>query len=329
MRTNEYKTAEDYEALGRALKKNTSDAYDRDIRRFLNAGYTIYSTVNQVKQYLIESAQGANGTTLSPQSLDIFLGSLKKRRNDDPALRDLTESLACPTIKQCMDGIRSHHSKPPKQAGAFITTELIQIYDYLAERSVSAPTELEQLTAIRDQALLSCGFWRGLRADSIGHIRSDSVKIERGIASMFIPKAKQVKDGSGLTLTFEPWAMLNPVDPIMKWSETLPLGCTKLFPAIHFSKGVRYPETGMNRKQVGSVLKGWCHELGIDGSKISAHSLRHSLGFFGGRYMTIPELMNQGDWQSVDSVMKYIGEGDRIASIKRAISSEMLMLGRD
>ena len=319
-------TVEELKEAGRALKKNSRDALASDLKRFLLCGYPILCTTADLERYLADSAQGLNGNALAPVSLERFLASFRKLYRTDNRLKGLPDPSQAQSIAEVMAGIRLHYAKPPKQAGALSIEQLQALYSHLQRLSTEGTSELIRLTATRDWALMSMAFWRGLRADTLGAIRADAVIVEEGALSVFIPKEKQVKEHKGRVVRFEGWPLLNPVPAMKAWLAWIPNLNAMLFPAVHYTRGVRHPEKGMTRQQVTKLLRGRLEELGLESGPYSAHSFRHSLGNWGGMHLSVRDLMAQGGWTSLKSVEKYIQDNRRIQSLAKAVQREMELI---
>lgn len=324
---NGYMAAEDYKAAGRKLKRNSIAAMESDLKRFLSCGYSLLCTTSDLERYLSDSAQGLNGKPLSPDTLARFLSSFRKRYRTDNRLTGIADPSQSQSMTDLMAGLYLNHGKPPKQAASLTMEQLQKLYHWLETQAGSNNSELTRLTASRDWALICTAFWRGLRADTIGAIRADAVTVEKECLSIYIPKEKQIKEHKGRVVRFEGWSILNPVPAMQSWLAHNPQREGMLYPAVHYSRGIRYPEKGMNRQQITNLLRGRLLEIGVKNvNRYSAHSFRHSLGKWGGMNLGVRDLMAQGGWSSIKSVERYITDSRRVQSLSRAVKDESLRL---
>lgn len=307
--------------LGRALKANTHKAMVSDMKRFWAAGYSITTDDRGLCQYLTDSAQGLNGTRLAPRSCARFISSFIRYYRMQPALRDLPCPAASERVKSTLAGLRLQFGRPAKQAPGLSITVLTTLYAELTRQLDSAATPVARMTAARDRALLAVGFWRGVRADTLSLLRADGVEFHPdGTMTVYFPKEKQHRSNEGRAVAFEPWPILNPVLATAAWLAYFPDRQACLFPAIHPGLGVRKPEVGMDRQKITLLLRRRLHDIGVaDADRYSAHSLRHSLGLWGGQFLDIKDLMEQGGWASINSVARYISRHQRVASLAEAV----------
>lgn len=311
MTTDRFLGAEDYAAIAASRKKNTQAAIQSDLNRLMAAGYDLlYVTPAELADYLAGAVQGRFGKPLKPTTLVRFLSTLRKFHQNAGILSPADNLV----VKQTMQGIQYKEGTAPKQALALEETTLMKLGDYLASRATGS--DFDAKLAARDLALISLGFWRGLRADTFTGIKTNDctwIPLDgRQALQVTLRQEKQNKEGGPRQVVFEASPFLCPIDALQRW---LSLARAKgpLFPKFDLRKAdpeADYPKQGVHRNDVTRLLRTRLQEIGFkEVGGFSAHSLRHSFGRWAGdKGLPLDVIMSVGDWKSVDSARRYLEE---------------------
>lgn len=246
------KTSDDRLAfyLEAAQASSTRRAYLSDLRHFEAWGGSVPALSETVARYLADHAGQLAVSTLR-RRVAALAWAHREVEIDDP-----TKS---PIIRKLMRGIERHHLSAQKQATPLLVGHLQAI-----QRSLGTTRR-----DVRDRALLSVGFFGGLRGAELLSLRRSDVRMLDGRAELIIRRSKTDQVGRGRVVCIPRLeAELCPTSALERWVGEGDAGHAWVFPANARSNGP------LSTRQLGRIIKRRVSQIGLDPRGYSTHSLR-------------------------------------------------------
>jgi len=163
-----------------ATRPNTRRAYQFDIQHFIGWGGQLPATPEDLIRYLHEHALLLNARTLSRRL--IALSHWHRYQGfPDPTAHDV--------ISKTLRGIHNTHGVPQEKAAAFSLEQIAQIVSYLNQQN--------DLTALRNSALLQVGFFGAFRRSELVAIQAEHITWVPEGMKILIPRSKTDPTGQG------------------------------------------------------------------------------------------------------------------------------------
>ena len=163
-----------------ATSNNTRQAYQADIRHFVQWGGLLPTTAGVIMRYLQQYAD-----KLNPRTLMRRLTALKNWH--------LSQGFTDPTIhlavRKTLTGIKNVHGTP-KDKALPITTEILMAMANYLEQS-------DRLIDCRNNAILQIGFFGAFRRSELVAIKWDNIRFLPEGIEILIPRSKTDQEGEG------------------------------------------------------------------------------------------------------------------------------------
>ena len=202
-----------------------------------------------------------------------------------------------PATDRVLAGFRreGHHRGRGQVAG--ISWEMA---DTIAELIASA--EPGSLSALRDAALVSVMSDAMLRVSEVAALRcSDIQEDEDGAGLVSIRQSKTDQEGEGAVLFLGPGTM----ERIRTWKTAAGFNTGPLFRPVRVGGAVR--KAPLSDRSVRQVIKDRAKQVGIEGVRVSGHSLRiGSAQSLARRGASLVELQQAGRWTSPHMPGRYV-----------------------
>lgn len=273
-----------------ATSHNTRRAYQADILHFEKWGGVLPTTTETVLTYLQAFANKLNVRTLSRR-----LTALKNWH----LYQEFPDPTQHPAVRKTLAGISRLHGKPKEKAPPLLPEHLLQIITSLKKQ--------KSLHAARDSALLQLAFFGAFRRSELVAICYDHLAWKQQGIEILIPHSKtdQTHEGQYCALPHGN-QLLCPVQALKQWLELSSITQGPIFRRIH-PKGY-LNDAALVPLSVTNILKKRANEANIpQAENFSSHSLRRGLATSASRDgATLPAIMRQGRWKSVNTVIEYI-----------------------
>jgi integrase len=295
-----------------ATAGNTREAYRSDIRHFERWGGKLPTDTETVVRYC-----EAHADTLNPRTLQRRVVAIRQFHKylgfPDPTQH--------PLVSKTLRGIQNVHGQPKVQAAPLLLLDIEALVAHLAT--------VDTLTAKRDAALITLGFFAALRGRELIGLQVDFIKSEPEGLWITLPRSKTDPTGEGQSCAVPRLdSDICPVRALETWQTASGIQSGHLFPSIN-----RWQKMGtkpMTIDGLNHMLRRWAKALQFpEAVRISSHSLRRGMATSASSAgASIKSIMRQGRWRHEGTVLQYIEAGqkfnDNAASMiaKKSSSSE-------
>jgi len=295
------------EYLNQAMAEQTKVSYQKALKRFINAGYSIPATPEQVAEYL-SHAQTKTGMTPRPTTLKTWLSALGFAHKA-LGLNNPCDSLL---VRQVLKGIKRTHGIAQRQARPLLKKEVISIL----------PTEgvgKKRVKAIRDTALILIGFSGMFRCSELVKLQiSDLTETDEGMVILLRQsKTDQNKQGRQIGIPRAKEGEVCPVQALKAWLVELKKhgitdGSLLRNTDRKNGKGGVIGES-LTTRSVSRLLKNHAEKAGIDPTLVSGHSLRAGAATeLALRGVDLWKIQQQGGWKDIRMLVERYIRGARI-----------------
>ena len=268
---------------------------------------TLPATPETVALYISDAAgRGLKASTISRRLTAISV--LHKAANlDSPALDE--------RVKDVFKGIKREHGSFEKGAAPLLTPTMKRIILVARE---SAETEAQKRSAVRDAALLLVGYAGAFRRSEIASLNIEDIEFVEDGATILLRRSKTDQEGKGRkrALPYGSHPETCPVRNLRRWLGLLEEDGSEherkdegpIFRPIDRHGNIR--AGALSDRSVCEVVKKRAHAAGLNRDRYSGHSLRAGLATAASAAgVSQKSIMDQGDWKSVQTVMRYVREG--------------------
>lgn len=304
--------------LNKPSSENTERSYESGVDHFLYAwGGKLPATELDLCKYLkyfgdvigrdfdalpVAQQNPDNDPRLNIRTLEIRLSNLAEwyRRH---SFQDATQS---PAVRKQLRELKKVFSRPKKKANPLWADDVMRVSQSLLTQrddidESSAKSRVAYATALRDNAFLLMGWWRGFRASEMVALRHDMISLERKPArrgraervqlKVFLSSTKgdRQNDGEEYTLPALPEIPeLCPVAAYLAWrdfaldqrdTKHAQLASTPLSGSV-FCKiyvGGQPSFNPLHENSVNKLLKAFLKKGGLNYSDYSSHSMRRGI----------------------------------------------------
>ena len=202
-----------------------------------------------------------------------------------------------PATDRILAGFRREGQQRGRGQVVGISWEMADTIAHLVETSEPA-----SLSALRDAALVSIMSDAMLRVSEVAALRcSDIEEAEDGAGLVSIRRSKTDQEGEGAVLFLGPGTM----ERIRTWKTAAGFNSGPLFRPIRVGGAVR--KGPLSDRSVRQVIKDRAKQVGIDGVRVSGHSLRiGSAQSLARRGASLVELQQAGRWTSPHMPGRYV-----------------------
>lgn len=281
--------------LQRATAENTRTAYRSDIRHFQRWGGKLPTDTATVIRYC-----EAYADTLNPRTLKRRLVALKQFH----CYQGFTDPTAHPLVTKTLKGIANTHGTPRAQAPALRLDQLHALLEHI--------DSIQSLSARRDAALISLGFFAALRGRELVAVQVEHLTLEPKGLTLILPRSKTDPTGEGLTCAVP--RLEKPYCPswaLERWQAESGIQTGFLFPGIN--RWERCATKPLSLHGLNHRLRQWAEDIGLpEAAKLSSHSLRRGLATSASAAgASFKSIMRQGRWRHEGTVLEYIEAGQQ------------------
>jgi site-specific recombinase XerD len=210
-------------------------------------------------------------------------------------------------VKDVFKGIKREHGSLEKGAAPLLTPTIKRMIVVAHE---SAESAAQEKAACRDAALLLVGYAGAFRRSELSSLRVEDVEFVEDGATVLLRRSKTDQEGKGdkRALPYGSHPQTCPVRNLRRWLEVLSEAEGPVFRPIdrHGNLG----EAALSDRSVCEVVKRRAQAAGLSRERYSGHSLRAGLATAASAAgVSQRSIMDQGDWKSVQTVMRYVREG--------------------
>jgi integrase len=288
--------------LGASLSDNTRINYASGLKHFIDWGGTLPCDTMTLINYVTDCAEFYNPVTITYRVYAIaYWHKLNKKINP-------TDDVY---FAQIMKGIKNTKGKIAKRATSLTKADIDLIHDNLIARG--------RLIDLRDNALIQIGFYGAFRRAELTAILIENIAFEDEGIKITIPRSKTDQEGKGAICAI-PYSNneICAINCLKKWLDFLKSHGIESGPLFRsFMRDLKTPsDNALSANIVTLIVKNVVKDYGIGDPKLySGHSLRRGFATAATRAgAKLHEIMKQGRWENVKTVMKYIEEADPFMS---------------
>jgi hypothetical protein len=168
----------------------------------------------------------------------------------------------------------------------------------------------QRISAAAPTTLLLVGYAGAFRRSELSSLRVEDVEFVEDGATVLLRRSKTDQEGKGdkRALPYGSHPQTCPVRNLRRWLEVLSEAEGPIFRPIdrHGNLG----EAALSDRSVCEVVKRRAQAAGLSRDRYSGHSLRAGLATAASAAgVSQRSIMDQGDWKSVQTVMRYVREG--------------------
>lgn len=286
--------------LAKTKAANTLKAYSSDWSNFVdwckaNGEADLPTTPETIVNYINDLADFLKANTISRRVTAISENHIAAGyARENPAKDGL--------VRAAMAAIR-------REKGTFQKGKSPILYDTLR---LMADNFGEDMTGIRDKALLLLGFAGAFRRSELVRVKVEDLKFSPEGMTVFIPhsKADQTGKGSTIAIPYAPDESICAVRAVERWLVTAELETGVLFRP--FTKnGGRLRDRPLSDKSVALIVKKYVELAGLNAAGFAGHSLRRGFATSAAeRDVSALTIMRQTRHRSEKMVHRYIDQGN-------------------
>lgn len=283
-----------HDYIAAATSQNTRRAYQADIRHFIQSGFTLPASFEDILRYLQAYAR-----TLNPRTLERRLTALKNWHCYQGFLDPTTHA----ALRKTLTGIKNTHGKPKDKAPPLTLEALSCMVNHLKTSS--------RLIDCRNATLLQIGFFGAFRRSELVSLRWKNIHFVSEGVEILIPHSKTDQGNEGQVCAI-PYGndTLCPVNALLAWQKRSKAQSTYVFCRVNRDSIGTSP---LNANQVNEILKSLAAACQLPyAESYSSHSLRRGFATEASRKgAPFGTIMRQGRWRHEGTVLGYIDEGKR------------------
>lgn len=278
-----------------SLSENTRKNYLSILHRYVNAGYRLPSSLDEVLVYLSTAAD-----TCRPSALSVHRAAISQWHQ----FNEFPDPTKTKQVDMLMKGIRKKHRVPPKRAYPLSIDDMSDMLSAL----LAGP---ECVKALRDAALVSIGYFACLRVSELVGLHVEDLSFSNDGVVLSIRVSKTDQDGQGF-FRGVPRAKgaVCPVSILERWLRVSGLVQGPVFRSLNRWHHLSLKSISTN--SASQVVQRCAKEAGVaEWSSVSSHSLRRGFATSASRLgAEFGSIKRQGAWQKDDTVRIYIEEGE-------------------
>lgn len=207
-----------------------------------------------------------------------------------------------PAITAVMHGIKYRKGAKVKRMAP------LEIADLRACILKTRERRFEDLTVLRDRALLSLGFFAALRRKELVAICVEHLTFVPEGMILHIPNSKtdQFAEGVDLGITPQTDKQICPIELVRKYLEVSEIKAGPIFRRID-SRSDCYGDKALTPGVVMRIVKEYAERAGLDPDRFAGHSLRAGFATTAAdKGRTLTQIMRQGRWKDQRTAQTYI-----------------------
>lgn len=170
----------------------------------------------------------------------------------------------------------------------------------------------DDITAIRDKALIYLGFAGAFRRSELVAVRYEDIAFSPQGMTVFIPRSKadQLGRGSTIAIPYAPEREICAVCAVQDWLATSGIETGPLFRPFT-AKGHKLRKAALSDKSVALIVKKYAALAGLDPAQFAGHSLRRGFATSAAQHdVDTLSIMRQTRHRSEKMVHRYIEQGN-------------------
>ena len=268
-----------------ARAPNTRRAYATDLQHFNAWGGHIPATAQEVAQYLSDHAGKLAISTLR-RRVAALAWAHRECEAEDPTKAVL--------VRKVVRGIERHHVGWQRQARPLLVEDLSAICLRIGG----------SMHDTRDHALLTVGFFSGLRGSELLALQLAHVRVEKDRAHLFVQRGKTDQTGRGRVIVVPKLNMpFCPVARLKAWMDCGNEDSEWLFPGRSRTSDRR----PLSTRQLSRIIQSRATSAGLAPEGLSSHSLRAGLVTSAAlRELDLPTIAQQTGHRSLSAMSRYV-----------------------
>jgi integrase len=201
-----------------------------------------------------------------------------------------------------MHGIRYRRGDTKKRVAPLEIADLRLCLSKMRERRG------EDLTIIRDRALLSLGFFSALRRGELVALKVEDLEFGEEGLTVRVRRSKKDPFAQGAEIGIHPQKDPNvcPIALMKRYLEISEIKTSWIFRRID-SRSDCYGDRPLTPQVVALKVKEYCEKAGLDPLRFAGHSLRSGFATTAaGKGHTLTQIMRQGRWKDERTARSYI-----------------------
>jgi site-specific recombinase XerD len=278
-----------------ATADNTREAYRSDIRHFERWGGKLPTDTETVVRYCEAHAESLNPRTLQRRIVAI------RQFHKYLGFPDPTEN---PLVSKTLRGIQNTHGQPKAQAAPLLLKDIEALVRHLKT--------LDTLTAKRDIALITLGFFGAFRGRELIGLQVEYIKAEPEGLWITLPRSKTDPTGEGQSCAIPKLdSDFCPVRALEAWQAESGIQSGHLFRGIN--RWQQLSSKPMTIDGLNHLLRRWAKAIDLtNAERISSHSMRRGMATSASSAgASIKSIMRQGRWRHEGTVLQYIEAGQK------------------
>lgn len=276
-----------------ATADNTRKAYRHDVKLFIEWGGSLPCSTEDIVRYLESHANQHKASTLERRLAALSCWHVSQEEPDP------TKHLL---VRKTLKGIRRSQGVKPKQAKAITLDELTRMVRWLNTK--------DDLISVRNKALVLVNFFGAFRASELLSLTVADIKSTSKGIIITLPNSKTDQEGRGQQVVI-PFvqSVLCAATALNTWLAKARIHYGPVFRRVN--KGAKLGNKTMISSSLNDIYRKLARESGMrEWGKISSHSFRRGMATEASRKgANLPQIMKQGRWRSMATVMGYIDDG--------------------
>lgn len=253
-----------------SLAANTLKSYSSDLRHFLSWGGSLPATDIMLANYLADLAQ-----TFAVSTLERRVAALSRVHR----AKGLPNPATSPLVKAVIRGVKREKTVKQRQAKPLLKQDLVRLIDTLGN----------DIRDVRDQALLTVGFWGGFRCSEICAINCTASILRENRLVIELSRSKTDQTGIGRTVLLTSRNdEICPVRGLSRWLRRSGITKGDIFRSV--DRWGNLGQKAISSDHVARILIKRIAAAGMDVIGYSGHSLRAG-------YVTSQAKQGVPDWQ--------------------------------
>ena len=245
---------------------NTLKTYKKGMELFLNNGFQIPASDNDVAIFLVNNIYNKEGVPYAYNTLKLWTHAISFAHRE-AGLTDPTQS---PVVRQTLRGIINEHGKAPLQSKPLVKSDILIIINTIRQD--------DSLMAYRDIAMFLIGWAGAMRESELLSLKYENLSFNNKGLLIRLEQTKTIKKNEGHEIGI-PFGRGNicPVRSLKEWLYYSGISEGYIFKGLHKTRKAsdnRLRNCHLTSAGWGYVIKKRCQQANIDPTFISSHSLR-------------------------------------------------------
>lgn len=281
-----------------ALSENTKDSYSSDTNHYIGWGGKFPSNSEMIGDYLTFCSEKFKASTIARR-----LKSIRAFHRDElPNYTKEKDPTLDSEVLKIMKGIQRKYGEAPKKAKPLLMGDIEIIYSKLKNH--------KGLHDCRNLAIILVGVGLALRCSEIVNVKYEHLKFTDKGLTLFIPFSKTDQTNKGETVSIV-YSLGNicAIRSLKDWLSRSNIKEGYVFRGV--SRVGNIFNRPLNKVVIHNIVKDVTEQCLQEHEGYSGHSLRRGFVTIAIRNKcSLAEIMKQGRWKDVQTMMGYYGEND-------------------